>query len=414
MARLVSVSLTSLAALCGNDVRPASRAKEKHSLLHPRQAIALFLFLLALSLSAHAQTLAERLGARSGREIYLAGCVACHGSNGNGAPESETVFDRPDTFPHFSQCDETTPESTRDWTAIVRNGGRARGFSQVMPAFKGVLSPPEINKVVAYLRSLCSEPDWPRGELNVPRALVTEKAFPESETVLTTTFAAQGPAAVTNELDYERTLGKRDQLEVAVPFGWLRQDNGATATGLGDVAIGIKHVFLADYRAPGAASFDGLGSILSVQAEVTLPTGDARKGLGTGETGAGLFLAYDVLLPAQSFIQIQTGADLPFSTRNGPRSAYFRAALGRSFNAPQFGRMWSPMVEVVGNRDLTSGAMTDWDLVPAIQVTLNRRQHVRLGLGYSLPVNDKAGRPRQVLAYWLWDWFDGGLLEGWR
>lgn len=403
MARLVSVSLTSLAALRGNDVRQVSRAKEKHSLLHPRQVIALFLFLLTLSLPAHSQTLAERLGARSGREIYLAGCVACHGPNGNGAPESETVFDRPDTFPHFSQCNETTPESTRDWTAIVRDGGRARGFSQVMPAFKGVLSPSEIKEVVAYLRSLCSEPDWPRGELNVPRALVTEKAFPESETVLATTIAAQGPASAMNEVDYERILGKRDQLEVAVPFGWLRQDDGSTGASLGDVAVGIKHVVFFDTT-----------SILSVQAELMLPTGDARKGLGTGKTGAGLFAAYDVLLPAQSFIQIQTGADLPFSTRNGPRSAYFRAALGRSFNAPDFGRMWSPMLEVVGNRDLTSGARTDWDLVPEVQVTLNRRQHIRLGLGYSLPVNDKAGRPRQLLAYWLWDWFDGGILEGWR
>jgi mono/diheme cytochrome c family protein len=391
-----------------------SRAKEKRSLLHPAcrivrdlvsrcGLISISLALLTLCATAHSQTLAERLGARSGREIYLAGCAACHGPSGNGAPSSETVFDRPDTFPHFAECDETAPESTRDWTAIVRKGGGARGFSRVMPSFEGVLSPSEISKVVAYLRSLCSEPGWPRGELNVPRALVTEKAFPESETVLATTIAAQGGSAVTNELDYERILGKRDQLEVAVPFGWLRQDHDTTVGGLGDAAVGIKHVVFFDTT-----------SIFSVQAELTLPTGDARKGLGTGETGAGLFLAYDALLPAQSFVQIQTGTDLPFSTRNGPRSAFFRAAFGRSFNAPDLGRMWSPMLEVVGNRDLTSGARTDWDLVPEFQVTLNRRQHIRLGLGYSLPVNDKGARPRQVLAYWLWDWFDGGLMEGWK
>ena len=32
--------------------------------------------------------------------------------------------------------------------------------------------------VVETLRSFCKEPGWPRGEMNFPRALMTEKAFP--------------------------------------------------------------------------------------------------------------------------------------------------------------------------------------------------------------------------------------------
>ena len=31
-------------------------------------------------------------------------------------------------------------------------------------------------------------PPWPRGELNLPRRFFTEKAFPENEVVLTTSF----------------------------------------------------------------------------------------------------------------------------------------------------------------------------------------------------------------------------------
>jgi mono/diheme cytochrome c family protein len=398
-------------------------AKEKHSPLHSRQRMArrwqprilVSVLWLLPSFSTPAQTLAQKMGARSGHEIYLAACSACHAEAGGGAPESQTLFVRPDSFPHFDRCDETTPESTRDWTAIVRDGGAARGFSRIMPAFKEVLNAAEINRVVSYLRGLCTEQSWPRGELNVPRALVTEKAFPESETVLTTSATTSGPAAAMNELAYEKTLGRRDQLEIAAPFGWVRQPSGALVGGLGDLAVGVKHVLFSQLHTPSESPvYDATGSILSLQVELTLPTGNPRAGLGTGVFGTGVFLAYDAVLPGQSFVQLQGGTDLPFSTRNGPRSVYLRSALGKSFSEHEFGRMWSPMVEFVGTRDLTGGAVTDWDLVPEFQVTLNRRQHIRAAIGYDMPVTDTAGRPREIMAYFLWDWFDGGFAEGWR
>jgi hypothetical protein len=282
-----------------------------------------------------------------------------------------------------------------------------------MPSFSAVLTPAQINKVVAYLRSLCTEPGWPLGELNVPRALVTEKAFPESEAVLTSAVNARGPATVNNELDYEKTLGRRDQLEVAIPFGWTHQAGGGAAGGLGDVAVGVKHVVFAEGSGANRPFQEGAGSILSVQAEVSLPTGSVDKGLGTGQAALGAFAAYDRLLPANTFLQLQGGVDLPL--HEVPRSAFFRAALGKSFNTGGgFGRMWTPMLELVGDRDLTSGAATDWDAVPELQVTLNRRQHIRAAVGYRIPLSDTRGRTKQVMAYLLWDWFDGGLLEGWR
>ena len=39
---------------------------------------------------------------------------------------------------------------------------------------------------VKHLWRFCSDPAWPRGDLNFPRAFFTEKAFPENETVWTT------------------------------------------------------------------------------------------------------------------------------------------------------------------------------------------------------------------------------------
>jgi hypothetical protein len=38
---------------------------------------------------------------------------------------------------------------------------------------------------------------------------------------------------------------------------------------------------------------------------------------------------------------------------------------------------------------------------------------VILNVGVRLPVNDREGRDTQVITYLLWDWFDGGLWDGW-
>jgi len=71
------------------------------------------------------------------------------------------------------------------------------------------------------------------------------------------------------------------------------------------------------------------------------------------------------------------------------------------------------MLELLGARELVSGEKVQWDLVPQMQVTLNRRQHIMANFGVRLPVTDSGTRNTQLLFYILWDWFDGGLLEGW-
>ena len=71
------------------------------------------------------------------------------------------------------------------------------------------------------------------------------------------------------------------------------------------------------------------------------------------------------------------------------------------------------MAEIIGDRDIESGARTNWDVVPEVQVTLNKRQHVRVSIGVRTPINNTAGRDTQLLFYALWDWFDGGLRDGW-
>lgn len=71
------------------------------------------------------------------------------------------------------------------------------------------------------------------------------------------------------------------------------------------------------------------------------------------------------------------------------------------------------MVELIADREFETDAKTNWDIVPQMQVTLNRRQHIRVNFGVRTPLNNTSGRDTQVLFYALWDWFDGGLRDGW-
>jgi hypothetical protein len=90
------------------------------------------------------------------------------------------------------------------------------------------------------------------------------------------------------------------------------------------------------------------------------------------------------------------------------------AAIGKTFAENHGnGRIWTPMVELLSAHDLVSGAKTNLDVVPQMQVSLSKRQHILASLGVRTPVNNTSGRQTQVMFYLLWDWFDGGLREGW-
>jgi mono/diheme cytochrome c family protein len=391
--------------------------------LAPSSARVLLLMLLSTAIVATACLLSNAAARQAyddgsdtsklhtGREIYQAACVACHGPDGDGAPKTLVGFEKPATFPAFAQCDQTAPEYIRDWKAAIRDGGPARGFSEIMPAFGDVFTPEQIDKVAEYLRSLCAKKDkertWPPGELNLPRAMVTEKAFPEDEVVLTTAFNAKGAPGMTNNLTYEYRIDGRNQLEVALPVTSLHRDTGGYDTGIGDVAVGLKHVFYWNLDTAGRR-----GSIFAVQSEIVLPTGNSTKGLGTGEAALGVFGSYDVLLPLNTFLQFQAGGNFPRHTATTPNDVYARSAFGASFSKG-FGRQWSPMLELVADRSLRTGESTNYDLVPQFQVTLNTRQHIRADLAYRVALNNTAGRANEVMLYFLWDWFDGGLFEGW-
>jgi mono/diheme cytochrome c family protein len=342
----------------------------------------------------------------TGKEIFEAGCVACHGPDGKGMPRTTIGFEPPATFPDFTDCSGTSREPNPDWKAIIYGGGPARGFSEIMPSFAEALSSEQIDKVIEYLRGFCRDDSWPRGELNLPRALITEKAFPEDEAVTTTTINAEGPSAVTNEFVYERRFGARNQIEVAVPFRFNHQDGETWHGGVGDMALGFKRALFHSIES---------GSIFSVSGEAVLPTGDKARDLGSGVTVFESFATYGQILPADSFLQFQGGIELPTHSDDASKAVFWRTAVGKTFTEENGrGRRWSPMLEILADRELATGDRVNWDLLPQIQVALNRRQHIRASIGVRFPVNNTGSRSTEVLFYVLWDWFDGGLGEGWK
>ncbi len=367
--------------------------------------LVLVLTMAGTNLALFAQEQAKDIKLDTGKDIYESACIACHGPGGKGQPESTLGFEKPPQFPDFSDCNGSTREKTFDWKATIHEGGRGRGWSEIMPSFAEALTSEQIDKVVEYLRSLCAEPAWPLGEMNFPRAIATEKAFPEDEWVLTTSVNTKGAGAVESELVYERRFGVRNQLEFAAPFSFLQRNNGSWVGGIGDFVLGYKRALL---HSPST------GSIFSLQGEVAMPTGNRINGLGSGVTTFATFAAFGQRLPGLTFVQTQIGAELPVNTKKASQTFFWRTAVGKTFAQNHgFGRIWTPMIEFLSERELETAARTNWDVMPEMQISLSKRQHILASVGIRRPVNNTFGRTTQVMFYVLWDWFDGGLREGW-
>ena len=364
-----------------------------------RSCIALFVF-AASGLTAQAQ---QAKPERTGAELYGVACAACHAIDGTGSPQTLVGFDDP--IPDFTECSFATPEASADWFAVAHQGGPVRAFSRRMPAFGAALSEAELERVIDHVRGFCDDPAWPRGELNLPRALVTEKAYPENEALLTTSIQKGAARELTNEFVYEKRFGARNQFEVAVPLTMQASEGSQWLRGLGDVAVAMKRVLYHDLRA---------GSIVSIGGELVLPTGKEGEGLGGGTMVFEPFVSVGQILPHESFVQGQVGLELPRQRDRGEREAFWRGVFGMTLIQGQFGRSWTPMIELAAARVLERGRRPQWDILPQLQVSLSKRQHVLFSGGVRIPLNEREGRNPQVLTYLLWDWFDGGWRDGWR
>jgi mono/diheme cytochrome c family protein len=353
-----------------------------------------------LVLTASAFSVDAGAQARTGEAIYRDACLTCHGEDGTGGPPERLGNVDP---PDFSDCAFATAEPDPDWQAVVHQGGPVRALDRHMPAFGDALSLDEIALAVGHLRTFCAEPRWPRGDLNLPRAFFTEKAFPENETVWTTSFSRRGGTAIGNELVYERRFGARNQVELKVPID-LVDTGGHWQRGLGDAGVAFKRTLYASHLT---------GRIASAGVEVVFPTGKEDLGLGSGFTVFEPFAMWGQVLPRNAFLQMHGGFELPSDSSRGVKEGFLRTAFGTTIAQDRgFGRAWSPQVELLWARP--EGGASEWDIVPQLQITLSKLQHVMVAGGVRVPLNERDGRPTQALVYLLWDWYDGSLFDFWK
>jgi mono/diheme cytochrome c family protein len=348
---------------------------------------------------------AQDVASMDGQSLYDQACASCHGAAGGGVPAERRSFDV--DVPDFRECSFATREPDADWIAVAHQGGPVRGFDTTMPAFGEALDEEALQRVMDYIRTFCSASAWPRGELNLPRAFVLEKAYPEDEAVSTLTAALEGAGGVMNEVLYERRFGPRSQWELALPFGALETSgpDGPWEFGLGDIAVGIKHAIWHSFQS---------GSIVALGGEISLPTGDEDRGFGKGTVVFEPYISAGQILPSDAFVQAQALLEISGDKDKAENEAGWRFVAGKTFTpGAWWGRTWTPMVELLGARALESGARAAWDVIPQMQVSLNTRQHVLLNVGVRLPATDADIRSSQLVLYVLWDWFDGGFFAGW-
>ncbi len=353
----------------------------------PLAAIAVTLCVLAHSSSA---------ADLSGRELYEGACSSCHGTDGRGAPEG-TAINVP--LPDFTDCSFITREGDGNWGYLIAHGGRGLGLSPQMPAFADVLTDEQVHLVLEYIRSFCTEPCWPRGELNFRRPLVTTKAFPEDELLLIPEFAKgrNGERDWVTELSFERRVGARGEIEIGVPFAVHNVTDVATPGGIGDVSLAYKHVLYADLPSL---------TVASASLDLVLPSGDRDRHLGDGT------VSFEPSLLAGKeihnfVIQGQILGVAPIDENRADRGVDYRMAF--SYPLSPLKRAWVPTLELEVLQNVTAN-QHNLLLTPQIYKGITERGHVAVAVGAQIPVaGDADPFDYRVLAFLLWEYTDGGL-----
>ncbi len=331
--------------------------------------------------------------------------MACHGADGKGQSQNLAGFEPPSTFPDFSDCPTAAVEPDFQWRAIITNGGPARAFSTIMPSFKDLLTQEQIGKVVEHLRGFCADPAWPRGNLNLPRALITEKAFPENETVVAGAISAHGSPGVGSTVIYEKRIGATGDARShrAVRLHARPAAPGAPRSAISRSATN-RRCFTASGTAPSSApaASSACPPAMRPRAAAGPPPSSKRSPRS------------DNCCPPAASCRCTPGSNCRSIPIKLSRVYFLRTAIGKTFSQEGgLGRRWSPIVEFIAERDLVSGGTTNWDIVPELQIPLSKRMHILGSVGLRIPANNTGDRQKQVLFYVLWDWMDGGLTQGW-
>jgi len=360
-------------------------------------SIWLFRFISVICIVSFSAAAAAADDLERGAAIFAANCATCHGPGGQPDPDSALVQSLGVVPANFSDALFNSREPLSDWKIVVTHGGPALGFSEQMPAFGASLSESEIDTVLAYIKTLGGEHDYPDGELNLFLPIRTKKAFPEDEFVWKQRYTGQdGDNAWKNTLEWEFRIGERGQgiLEV-------NHELEGSASDFGHLEPGFKYVLKHDRRA---------GYILTAAAQVGIP-------LNSGASWEFLpYIAYGKILSERWTLQSSGRLKLDLEDSDG--SSAELAAIVHWTDAPR-PRWIFPALEVVAEIPFERGSGSDredavqFSVLPQVRIGLNKRGNIALNAGVEWPLNERDRYDWQAYVYFIWDYADGGLFEGW-
>jgi hypothetical protein len=330
--------------------------------------------------------------------MWGAWCARCHAVDGSGNVSEPTVSVRP---MDFTDCSLTTPEPDVDWERAIAKGGPGVGLSSQMPGFEDSLSPEQIRGFVSHMRTFCAESRWPSGNLNFPRPILTEKAFPENEFLMLPVVSHRkenGGIPAETEIEwlsvYERRIGRRAMYEVGIPVvgrqtsalsipsaGFV--NTKSSAVGFGDIELAFKYTLIASEPA-----------ILAAGIEVAIPVGSDSKGFGHGTVVWEPFLAMGTTLGSW-YLQAQTKYEIPVDRAKADRAFVYNLYLGRDTSlAPN---TWTLGVELNGeNHELA--------VTPQIRKGLTRTGALAAAVGVMIPVTEREEQTTRFVGYLLWEY----------
>jgi mono/diheme cytochrome c family protein len=335
-------------------------------------------------------------------EMWGAWCARCHAVDGSGTVNEPTVSVVP---MDFTNCAMTTPENDADWERAIAKGGPGVGLSSQMPAFEDSLSPEQIRGFVSHMRTFCGDRRWPSGNLNFPRPIITEKAFPENEFVIAPVVTHQkenGGRPATTDVEwlnlFEGRIGKRAMYEIGIPAVSHRTaalsipsaglvNTQSSHFGIGDVELSLKYTLFASDAMPG---------ILTAGLETSLPAGDESKGLGHGTTVFEPFLSAGTMLGAW-YLQGQAKVEWPVDRAKADRAFVYNLYLGRDTSlAPN---TWTLGVELNGEND-------ELAITPQVRKGLTRTGALAGAFGVMIPITEREEQGTRWVGYLLWEYME--------
>jgi len=277
-------------------------------------------------------------------------------------------------------------EPAADWALVVEHGGTRMGLSAQMPAHTGRLTSDEIERIVAYLKTVPDTRCYPRGELNHLRPIITKKAFPETEFLVLGRWDAADANIWKSTLYYAHRLGRRWSVEV----------KPSLVTG------GGEREFEAEIGAK-VAVYTGQELLLTVGAEAEFPLEFNERPVAIP------YFAHASMLGELFTLQGALDADLPLEDLEAGR---VRLSEAVHWKASAWRRGLFPGLEVTGWMPLSSDG--DWgvSLTPQLYWGLSKRGHVAFTVGVEFPLHG-ADYDFRGHSFLLWDIADGPFWEGW-